>query len=320
MDPGQRLVYLLDATYATQEREDGFRSHLGASVLGDDCMRQVWFGWRWADTSEDQLEGRVLRLFARGHREEPVFVDLLRRLGAEVWTHDKQGQQFRIKAYGGHMGGSVDAVARGLPILPPYISKDDPVLLELKTHNDKQFKQLLSKGLKEGHPKHYKQANIYAHHLGIKYVLYCAVNKNDDSLWFYFFEADPQVGQMLTLRAETIIFGSGTPPRISESPAWFECRFCDMQQVCFGRKMPKVNCRTCAHSKAERDGTWSCAMARSEIQTKPKEGCEEHMFLPALMPWAQVVEFGQVHVAYSHRGEVKINGPGHIPSACLDLT
>jgi hypothetical protein len=218
------------------------------------------------------------------------------------------------------MGGSMDGVARGLPALPPHVPKDAPVLLELKTHNDKLFKLLLSKGLKEAHPKHYRQAQTYMFHSGLRYCLYCAVNKNDDSLWFYFFEFDSSVGHHLTMRAETIIFGSGTPPRISETPSWFECRFCSLNDVCFGRKMPWVNCRTCAHSKPEQDGTWSCARGNPAITEKPKVGCELHMFHPMFVPYAQVVEFAGTYVAYQHRGETILNGPGHTPSACLDLT
>src|SRR6266853_4197332 len=28
---------------------DGFRSHLGASIIGNDCYRQIWYMFRWAD-------------------------------------------------------------------------------------------------------------------------------------------------------------------------------------------------------------------------------------------------------------------------------
>lgn len=320
MDVGQRLVHLVDATYAHEENEDGMRSHLGASVLGEKCMRQVWFGFRWAGS--EQFDGRMLRLFARGHHEEEMFVDLLRRLGAKVWTHDAEGKQFRISAHGGHMGGSMDGVVVGLPDLPAHVPKDAPVLLELKTHNTKWFKLLLTKGLKEAHPKHYRQAQVYMFHSGLKYCLYCAVNKNDDSLWFHFFELDPTIGQYLTQRAETIIFGTGTPPRISETPTWHECRFCALNDVCFGRKMPRVNCRTCAHAKPEHDGTWSCGQSRPEITTQPKKGCPRHIFHPMFMPHAHAIEFAGTHVVYQHKGQTIINGPepGQTPSECLDLT
>lgn len=318
MDPGQSLVHLIDATYAAQENDDGMRAHLGASIIGDKCMRQVWFSFRWV--GGEQFDGRMLRLFARGQREEDVFVDLLRRLGAEVWTHDSAGDQFRITAHGGHMGGSMDGVARGLPSLPPEVAPGTPILLELKTHNDRLFGLLLKQGLREAHPKHYRQAQTYMFHANLAWCLYCAVNKNDDRLWFYLFPRDPAIGQYLTSRAQTIIFGSGTPPRISETPSWHECRFCGMNEVCFGKKMPRVNCRTCLHSKPETDGTWSCAKGNPAITVHPKQGCELHVFNPMFMPHAQVHQVTSNHVIYIHRGEAITNGPGATPSEYLNLT
>lgn len=252
------------------------RTHLGASIIGKKCMREAWFHFRWAD--REFLEGRMLRLFHRGHNEEKVFVDLLRRMGAQVWTHDDAGRQFRVEAFGGHFGGSMDGVAAKLPELDPTI----PVLLELKTHNDKWFKALQKQGLIGAFPKHYKQAQAYMHLANLKWCLYCAVNKNDDQLWIHFFSYDPQIGHQLMARAESIIFGQGLPPRISETPAWFECKFCCMREVCFKFKQPRVNCRTCRYSHPQKDGTWSCDLNRPEIKLMPKNGCPHHEFISEL--------------------------------------
>jgi hypothetical protein len=276
-DYGQRLVWLIDAKFAADEDEDGMRTHLGGSILGEKCMRAVWFSFRWA--ARETLEGRMLRLFARGHREEATVIDLLRRIGATVWAHGEDGAQFRISDFGGHLGGELDSVACGLPELPSKLA----VLLEIKTHNDKRFKQLQKEGLIKGYPKHYKQAQVYMHKANIKHCLYCAVNKNDDELWFYFFDYDPNIGNQLMMRAETIIFGSGLPPRISETPSWFECTFCIHKQVCFKFEAPKVNCRTCRFSKPERNGTWSCANNRIEVDVQPKIGCPLYQVIPELV-------------------------------------
>lgn len=56
------------------------------------------------------------------------------------------------------------------------------------------------------------------------------------------------------------------------------------------------------------------------ITENPKEGCDQHMFHPMFMPYAKVVEFAGTYVAYEHSGATIINGPGHTPSVCLDLT
>lgn len=269
MSYGAELVKQVDAAFAGRKGKRELRTHLGASVLGKKCMREVWFIFHWADWEDH--EGRMLRLFNRGHNAENGFKALLENVGATVWTEDAHGEQFKVSAHGGHVGGSMDGVAIRLPDFPAgYLT---PVLLEMKTHNDKFFKDLLRKGLQASKPVHYKQAQLYMHLGGLKWCLYMAVNKNTDELWFDVFEYDPTVGTYLVNRAETIIFGEGMPPRISETPSWYECQFCAMKGVCFGYKPPEMNCRTCKHSKPNRDGSWSCGLNQPEIYTQPKDGC-----------------------------------------------
>lgn len=278
MTYGKKLQYLIDAAFATElaRTEDGLRTHLGASVIGEDCARAVWFGWRWA--AVEQLDGRMLRLFSRGHREEVRFAELLRGIGAEVWTQDADGNQFRISEYGGHFGGSLDGVARGLPEMPGV-----PVLTEFKTHNDKSFKDLVKKGsVRQSKPKHWKQAQVYMHKMGLKWCLYCAVNKNDDELYFELFEYDVTIGAHLLTRAEMVITTREAPARISESPTWFECKFCRYYQVCHFNAAPLVNCRTCKHSHPTQDGKWACALGNPEITLVPKKGCPSHAYLESL--------------------------------------
>jgi hypothetical protein len=267
MTYGEKLVEIIDNKVAADNTEDGLRTHLGASVLGEKCMRQVWYSFRWFAT--EQFSGRMLRLFARGQREEAVFFELLRATGAKVWTHNGDNQ-FRVSWFGGHLGGSLDGVA---------ILDGIATLLECKTHNDKSFKELATKGVWSAKPKHYAQAQIYMAGMQLTQCLYIAVNKNDDTLYLELFAFEPDRAQGLVNRAETIIFGDGIPNKISNSPAWYECRFCPMHEVCHRGEEPLVNCRTCKNSRPERDGTWSCDRERTEITTQPKAGCTEYQRL-----------------------------------------
>lgn len=277
MTYGELLVHRVDAEWATNHAEDGKRTHLGASVIGEKCSRAIWFSWLWAD--KEEFGGRMLRLFERGQRQEEIFAELLRGVGATVWTTDPNtGKQFRITDYGGHFGGSLDGVAINLPDLPFGLRKDLPVLLEFKTHNQRSFDALKKDGLIKSKPKHYKQAQVYMHKMKLNWCLYCAVNKNTDEVWFYFFQYVPSECTKLMARAESIIFGKGIPARISESPSWYECTFCAFKGVCFKTKLPDVNCRTCAYSQALPDGTWRCELDKPEILLSPKIGCSSHSY------------------------------------------
>ena len=277
MTYGELLALRIDAAFAADvaTREDSLRKHLGASVIGESCQRKIWFGFRWCD--KEEFDGRMLRLFERGQLEEDRFARYLRLIGATVWTIDEYGKQFGFSMFGGHFSGSTDGVTTGLPDL------DEPVLLEMKTHGEKSFEKLRAVGVAEAKPMHFKQMQIYMHRLNLKKALYMAVNKNTDELYLELVDYNPDLARSLVDKAESIIFGHGLPPRISNSPAThWECRFCAMRGVCLKDKEVRRNCRTCVHSKPERDGTWSCARGREEITTAPKEGCYWYSVIPEL--------------------------------------
>jgi len=314
---GPQLAYLIDTTFArqTMEKEDGHRRHLGASVIGRECERQIYFGFRWADC--EKFLGQMYRLFERGQLEEVRFVDLLKRIGATVWTHDDKGEQFRIFAFGGHFAGSCDGVAR-LPDEP------EPVLLEMKTHGDNSFAKLKSAGMPAAKPEHYSQMVVYMHHLKLKRGLYMAINKNTDELYLEFVDYDYSVAITMEMRAERIIFGLGDDPhlpeRISENPDYFACRFCAFKGVCHGTKMPRVNCRTCVHASPKPEGGWACARGRVEIELQPKAGCDRHIFNPILFPMLPVVMRTMDNITYQRNGQMVTNGVDGVASGTVDLT
>lgn len=65
---------------------DKFRNHLGASVIGEDCQRKLWYNFRWIVKPE--FEPRVKRLLDRGQREEERIVEYLRGIGCTVNQFD----------------------------------------------------------------------------------------------------------------------------------------------------------------------------------------------------------------------------------------
>jgi len=133
----------LTAIHATYEARqgDGFRDHLGASIIGKSCARALWYDFRWVTPARHS--GRILRLFETGQMEEDRLVRDLRATGATVLDVDPDtGRQFRVKAQGGHFGGSLDGVALGLLEAPKTWH-----VLEFKTHSVKSFAELTAKGV-----------------------------------------------------------------------------------------------------------------------------------------------------------------------------
>lgn len=250
------------------DQESGHRAHLGASVIGDECARAIWYKFRW--TKKERFEGRMLRLFLRGHREESIVFDLLRSIGVEVWDIDPETKkQFRISDVDGHFGGSLDAVIRGLPDLP-----DEAIYCEVKTHNDKSFKRLQADGVMKSKWKHFVQFQTYMFKMRLNWGLYIAINKNDDDLFMELFQLDSKTGPQTIHRAEQVIWAIEPPPRISTTPAAFGCKFCSLQRLChFGDVTPDRNCRTCKYGSPghEGDSNWICW---HPDYTSPEEGLE----------------------------------------------
>ena len=59
--------------------QEGARPHLGASQIGKTCIRELVYGFRQAVTVKH--EGRMTRLFKRGHYEEPLVHAHLKGIG-----------------------------------------------------------------------------------------------------------------------------------------------------------------------------------------------------------------------------------------------
>lgn len=65
---------------------DGHRRHLGASLIGHECSRYLWYTFRWVKAPD--FDGRMYRLFQRGHLEENRFIEYLEGIGCTVWADD----------------------------------------------------------------------------------------------------------------------------------------------------------------------------------------------------------------------------------------
>lgn len=285
-------VSLIDTAHERQQLlEPVFRQHLGASLIGDSCRRKLWYVFHGA--TRPTFPGRILRMFRRGCNEEEIFTDDLRAIGCEVYSIDPDtGRQFTVSACGGHFGGSLDGVVTKLPEAPATAH-----VVEYKTHSDKSYNELCKDGVEKSKPLHFAQMQCYMHLKEPTRALYLAVNKNDDSLYAERIHYDKEAATRLIQKAQTIIDAPEPLERISEKPDWFECKFCNHYAICHQEALPEVHCRTCAYSTAEPDGTWTCCVNPDSKDVLSYEdqlrGCGDHLYIPALVSFAQMKQFLQ---------------------------
>lgn len=250
-----------EADDAYRQDEEGNRSHLGASQIGKDCNRELWYGFRWA--AKRPIVPRMRRLLNRGHLEEARFIALLKMIGCTVYTKDQNGKQFLVSYLGGHYGGSCDSVVVGIPDVP----KGVPVLAEMKTHKDSSYIALKKEGLRASKFEHYNQMQTYMHGLDLQYGLYLAVNKDDDDLYGEIIPANPELQVASLEKARKIILATLPPPKITNNSSFWKCKFCAAYRICHKLPdettkqipIPAMNCRTCKFSKSYLDGKWRCS-------------------------------------------------------------
>ena len=284
---------------------DWRRSHLGASLIGSECERSLFYTFRWA--TNPNFNGRILRLFESGNQQEPRIVKNLRDIGITVYDTDPEtGNQIRFEAFGGHYAGSCDAIAQG------FQESKQWHVLEFKTANTKSFGTLMKSGVQTAKFQHYCQMQQYMKWAGLERAYYFCVCKDTDDIYGERIRLDNDLVNRLELKAERVVFADVPPFKICDSASDFRCRYCTHKSLCHERQLPEVNCRTCAYSSPERNGTWVCMKDGHLLcsdEQKSSHVC--HVFIPDFVPLEQTdASENDGTISY---GEI-VNGPGAILS------
>ena len=313
-DPINTITSMIDNAHASNVEKP--RPHMGCSTLGHHCDRWLWLSFRWA--VREQFEGRILRLFRRGHNEEAVIVSDLRRIGIDI-----RSNQQRVN-FGKHVSGSLDGIIEsGVPEAPKKRH-----VAEFKTHSLKSFNALVKDGVEKSKPMHFIQMQVYMHGTDIDRALYLAICKDDDRIYTERVRYDKKVAEDAINRGQRLALADRMPPPISTDPTWYQCRFCPAHSFCHKAEPTKfANCRTCAHSTAMVDSTWRCERWDDGIPTDfQHEGCNDHVLHPDLVPWEMSGSEDGLSVVWTINGRHVVNGPGGYksreivanPEACGD--
>jgi hypothetical protein len=289
---------------------------LGASQIGRECEAQLWYGFRWASKGEG-FDGRMLRLFDRGHREEAVFIAELRGIGAQVHDLNPQtGEQYEFTACGGHFVAKIDGAALNLPGAPKTWH-----VVGFKTANNKSFSDTKKKGVKDAKPEHYAQNQVEMRLADLTRTLYLMVNKDTDEVYGERIREDKAAQDALMAKAERVIFSAEPGPGISKDPAFFKCKMCPAAAVCHGQQLAEVSCRTCLHATPEKDGDgrWSCAKRgiASLNLADQQAACCDHLFIPALVTYGALEDASEAEGWVQYKtpdGFVFRNGPRAVGS------
>lgn len=230
---------LVDQLYKYVEDEaakEAPRQYVGASSIGDKCERKLWYAFHRA--AEAQPTGAKGILAANdGHRSEDVAAAYLRQIpGIELWTKKENGEQYGFVDLGGKFRGHLDGIIKGIPLAPKT-----PHVWEHKAKNQKLYDALtklkekldIKEVLKNWDYLYYCQAVSYMHYFNLTRHYMTVSLPGFREVQTIRTDANPELAKYLIEKAERIINGVRAPHGISTNPAWFECKFCKFNHICF---------------------------------------------------------------------------------------
>lgn len=205
--------YLQESIKSQQQR-----TYMGASILGKDCDRQLWYEYHQPIANQNP---RVERIFHLGHLLESYVISLLKHSGYTV-HHDDGSGQYGFKD--GDLAGHVDGV---------IMLNDEPHLLEIKSASDKRFAEMVKKGVRLSDPVYYTQMQVYMKYMELDKGCFVAINKNDCTLHIEIVSYDPIEAEHAVNRGKQLAQTKELPDRKYKSSAFLACKFCNHREKCW---------------------------------------------------------------------------------------
>jgi len=193
------------------------RNYVGASSIGSNCLRQIWYQFK--GEKPEGVPAKFRRAGDIGKTLEGLIVSWLTEAGVQVERSDKTYYADNMPYFQGHFDGI-------------YTYKKMHGILEIKTAKHSSFNIFLNKGLKTWDPQYYAQIQSYMGMSGINNAIILVLNKDNSELSDERVLFDANFYEKLTQKA-AMIFGAKTmPPRIHGSALYFKCKMCKYNKVC----------------------------------------------------------------------------------------
>lgn len=239
---GHKINALIDAALIAKRRAEPIRNYLGASQLGHECARYLYYdflgdvpitqkGWQdfWDENVDEPFDGRTLRIFEVGHKFEDLMSGWITAAGFDLITRNSQGNQFGVRD--GDIAGHIDGEIIFGPIDLPY-----PLIWDGKTMKAKKWNEFVKHGLKKSFPVYYTQMNVYCYYRRRSHFILTAINKDTEQLHHEMLPYDPYHTEDMIRRGHWIIESvkrREVPERCARTKDFYICRFCRYADFCW---------------------------------------------------------------------------------------
>jgi hypothetical protein len=205
------------------------RPYLGASIVGDPCLRKIQFDW-WCASF---LSARTLLKFDRGHAFEALMRTRLEKIGFAF----APSETLEFRALDNILQGHADGVVIAKPATPG-VYLPTPFVWENKCLNSKNFRALARDGLEKAFPRYSIQALLYQHYLTkTNPALFTVVNADTCETLYLLVPYSAERAQAAIKRVESIIEATKKGelfPRAYDDPEDWRCRTCGHRRKCWG--------------------------------------------------------------------------------------
>jgi hypothetical protein len=227
----QQISDLLDVKLLENHRNQEKRNYLGASIIGDDCLRRIQLQYM---QKESEISAQTLRTFAIGHCLEDLIAEWMWLAGFDLKTRNENGEQFGFSTADGKIAGHIDGIIFGGPDFLKY-----PSLWECKTLNNKSWTDTAKRGVLVTKPLYFAQVQLYMAYLDLDKnpCLFTALNKDNSEIYHEIIPFDSEAAQRYSDRAVQIIKASENNellPCISSDSSFYKCKMCGFRNECFG--------------------------------------------------------------------------------------
>lgn len=210
------------------------RGYLGASELGRQCVRAIWYSF--TGVKGKPREAKLCWAAEDGHHTEELIAKRLRMIpGVELQSHNEHGEQLGFSVLDGRFQGHCDGVIKGLIQAPKAVHIWENKTKAQKYFDDFQKKKRIygeKRALKEWNETYYVQAQLYMHFMQInRHYLTVALpgGRDIDSCRT---EYKPEVGEAAYDRAQKLLNITVPPPRINDKADFFVCKMCEHADHC----------------------------------------------------------------------------------------
>ena len=273
----------IENMYERSQKDEDYYPTLRASQIGDECSRKLWYRLRWA-LKPKKWSGRMIRLFETGKKEEDRIIQNLKDAGFDVLFQQKEILPLSNSSLTGSIDGQIPLTIRE--------GEQEFYLIEIKTHNDINWKSWNRYGVEISHPKHFGQICTYLTGLDLKKCIYISLNKNTDEIGFEEINKDDEKCKKILKKASDIVYSEDIPLRILDKKNLWMCKLCEFNNICYEEDLPRKNCRTCINFEFDSSGTFGkhkCNKFSTDLSLdQQKQGCSSHIYNPKMINAKQI--------------------------------